>query len=136
MNRTSVMRRVLWLGGFFNFGAALMLTFPASIGQLAGLPPPGSVFYCWTLALLVALFGGVYIWLARQPQIDRPLVAVAIIGKVGVFAVGIAAWLVGATPGRAVLPAIGDLIFACLFLWWLTGESGEQQPGASNFTSP
>lgn len=66
------MRAVLWLGGLFNFGAAAMLAFPASLGQAVALPPPGSLCYSSMLALFVGLFGGVYLWLACKPQIDRP----------------------------------------------------------------
>ena len=131
MNRTSIMRSALWLGALFNFGAALMLAFPASLGQLAGLPPPGSLFYSWMLALLIGLFGGVYLWLAQRATIDRPLVVVAIVGKVGVFAVAVACWQLGQIPGRGVVPAIGDLIFGLVFLWWLAGEVREHIPSSS-----
>ncbi|MEB3293440.1 MAG: hypothetical protein VKJ24_09780 [Synechococcales bacterium] len=123
MDRTSFMRGVLWLGAFFNFSAALMLAFPQSLGRVIGLPTPGSMFYPWMLALLIGIFAGVYAWLARRPQIDRPLVVVAAIGKVGVFMVAMMSWLLGEIPGRGLMPAVGDLIFAAVFLWWLQGES-------------
>ncbi len=122
MNRTSIMRIALWVGACFNLGAALMLIFPSSLGQIAGLPLPGSRFYAWLLAILIALFGGVYAWLACRPQIDRPLVAVAIIGKFGVFAVSLACWLLGEIPFRGFVVAIGDLIFGLIYWWWLRGE--------------
>lgn len=130
MSRTSILRRVLWFGALFNFGAALGLAFPASIGRIAALPAPGSRFYSWLLALFVGLFGGVYLWLARRPRIDRPLVVVAIVGKLGVFAVALVCWRLGEIPGRAVVPAVGDLIFGLVFLWWLRGELRERGAGA------
>ena len=116
------MRGALWLGACFNFSAALMLAFPHSLGQIIGLPAPGSLFYPWMLALLIGIFGGVYAWLARQPRIDRSLVVVAVIGKIGVFTVAMISWLLGEIPGRGLIPALGDLIFGVVFLWWLRGE--------------
>ena len=74
------------------------------------------------LALLIGIFGGVYAWLARQPRIDRSLVVVAVIGKIGVFTVAMISWLLGEIPGRGLIPALGDLIFGVVFLWWLRGE--------------
>ena len=120
------MRIALWLGAFFNFSAALMLAFPRSLGQIIGLPAPGSLFYPWMLALLIGIFGGVYAWLARQPRIDRSLVTVAVIGKVGVFIVSIISWQFGEISGRGLIPAVGDLIFGAVFLWWLRSETHPQ----------
>ena len=124
MNRTQIMRIALWLGAFFNFGAALMLIFPVSLGQIAGLPASGSLFYNWLLALFIGIFGATYAWLARQPQIDRSLVTLAIIGKMGVFAVALACWLLGEISLRGYVVAIGDLVFGIIFWWWLRGELG------------
>jgi len=114
----------LWVGAFFNFGAALMFIFPVFLGQIAGLPASGSLFYNWLLALFIGLFGAAYAWLARRPQIDRPLVGLAIIGKMGVFVVALASWLLGVIPLRGFVVAVGDLIFGIIFWWWLRGELG------------
>ena len=132
MDRTSILRGVLRVGALFNFGAAAMLAFPTTLGQVAELPPPGSRFYPWMLAMLVGLFGGVYLWLAQRPRIDRPLVAVAGLGKLGVFAVSTACWQVGEIPGRAMVPAVGDLLFGLVFLGWLAGEVRRPAAGATD----
>jgi hypothetical protein len=73
------------------------------------------------LAFFVVLFGGAYAWLARQPTFDRPLVALAALGKAGVFAIIVTFWLLGEAPGRGVLAAAGDLVLAGIFAWWLLG---------------
>jgi CHASE2 domain-containing sensor protein len=126
----------LWIGAFFNFGAALMFIFPVSLGQIAGLPVSGSLFYNWLLALFIGLFGAVYAWLARRPRIDHPLVGLAIIGKMGVFAVALASWLLGVIPFRGFVVAIGDLVFGMIFWWWLRGElSGLRANRTSNPTA-
>lgn len=119
----SLMRRALWASVPYNAGGALLFLFPASLGQLAGLPGPVPHVYTASLAVLVALFGGTYAWLARQPQIDRPMVAFCALGKAGVFTVLLVCWLLGEAPGRGVIAALGDLGFAVVFAWWLLGDT-------------
>lgn len=104
----------------FNLGGAALFAFPSSpFGQLAGLPSHVPGLYRALLTLFVLLFGGAYAWLARQEQIDRPLVALAAIGKAGAFAVIGGFWLLGVSPGRTALLASGDFVFAGLFAVWL-----------------
>jgi hypothetical protein len=116
-----LMRRALWTSVPYNLGGALVFAFPESLGRLAGLPGPVPLVYAATLAFLVALFAGAYAWLARQPVIDRPLVAVLAIGKAGFFAVVLVCWLLGEAPAAGVAAATGDLVFAGVFAWWLLG---------------
>ena len=118
-----VIRRALWATAVFNVGGALLFAFPASVGQLAGLPGPVPHVYSAFLAFMVALFAATYAWLARQPRIDRPLVAFAALGKAGFFAVVFACWLLGEVPVRAAVAASGDLAFAAIFVWWLRAEA-------------
>jgi hypothetical protein len=73
------------------------------------------------VALFVLLFGGAYAWVASQPRIDRPIVAMAAVGKTGAFVVVVCCWLLGDVPARAVLAITGDLVFAAIFTWWLVG---------------
>jgi hypothetical protein len=127
VDKDHVLRGALWVSVVYNAGAALLFAFPSSpLSQLAGLPARVPPIYAALLAFFVALFGGAYAWLARQPSIDRPLVALAAIGKAGVFALMVTFWLLGEVPGRGVLAAVGDLVLAGIFAWWLLGG----QPGA------
>lgn len=113
-------RGVLTASVFFNIGGAVMFTFPASIlGQLAGLPAAVPLVYRATVALFVLIFAGAYAWLARQPVIDRPMVALAAAGKAGFFSLTVALWLLTEVPAQTVQLAAGDLVFAALFLRWL-----------------
>jgi hypothetical protein len=131
MNDT-LMRRVLRTTAVLNFGAALLFAFPASLGQLAGLPAPAPPLYTTFLALLIALFGATYAWLANQAQIDRPLVAFCALGKTGFVVVALGCWLFADLPSRAVLLASGDLVFAALFAWWLMSASAAPQVSTSS----
>ena len=119
MNPDSTMRLILGVGAAFNAFAAAMIALPGSLGALAALPTGGSLFYRWLLVLFVALFGRAYGWLALQPVIVRPLVGLAAIGKIGVFIVAIACWSSGEIPATTLPPAVGDLAFAGVFVWWL-----------------
>jgi hypothetical protein len=123
MDRDRIMRRTLNASVFFNIGGALLFAFPGSLGRLAGLPAPVPAVYCATLAFLVALFAATYAWLARQPRIDRPLVAFLTVGKAGFFTVVLVCWLFGAASTLSLAAASGDLMFAGIFAWWLMGAT-------------
>ena len=114
-----LMRGALIASAVMNTGAALIFAFPDSLGQLAGLPAPVPHIYTTLLAVFVMLFGVAYAWLARQPVIDRPLVGFSALGKAAVFSTILVFWLLGDLTGRNVLAAIGDLVFAAIFTWWL-----------------
>jgi hypothetical protein len=124
-NSETLFRRVLWAGAAFNAFAALMLAFPDRIGSFTGLPATGPLFYRWMLVLFVTLFGGAYAWLAMQPNICRPLVAMAAIGKTGVLVVSVVCWLLGDIPTESLPPAVVDLAFAGVFAWWLLATRGQ-----------
>lgn len=113
------LRRALWASVFYNFGGFLLFAFPDTLGPLVGMPAPGPRVYTTLLATFVALFGGSYAWVASQPRIDAPMVALGAIGKASAFAVVFAFWLAGAVPGLVVLAISGDLGFAVLFASWL-----------------
>lgn len=124
--RDKVLRRALWASVVYNLGGALLFAFPSSpLGQAAGLPTPVPPIYSTLVAFFVVLFGGSYAWLACQRTMDRPLVALAAIGKSSVFAIIFIFWLLGEAPGRGVLAATGDLLFAGIFAWWLFNTRNE-----------
>jgi hypothetical protein len=131
VNRDQLMRRALWFSVIYNCAAAFLFAFPSSmLGRFAGLPSAVPGLYRTLLAFFVLLFAGAYAWLARRPDIDRPLVAFAAIGKAGAFAIVLALWLERSGPGRGVLAAGGDLVLAVIFVWWLVGEK-QNVPAAS-----
>jgi hypothetical protein len=112
-------RRVLWVSAAFNLGGALLFAFPASLGQLLGLPVPVPGVYTALLVVFILLFGGTYAWVASQPTINRPMVALGAIGKASAFAAVFACWLAGAAPALSVVGMSGDLVLATLFASWL-----------------
>jgi hypothetical protein len=119
MISNQTMRGVLWADVVFNGFAALLLSFPSTLGTLVGLPPSGTVFYPWLLAFFIALFGAAYAWLALQPTFSRPFITLAVFGKCGVFVVALACLLRGDIQFRTFSVTIGDLAFGIFFFLWL-----------------
>jgi hypothetical protein len=126
-----IIRGALWISVPFNLAGAFLFAFPASaMGQLAGLPEAVPASYRALLAFFPLLFGGAYAWLAMQSRPDRALVALAAVGKTGVFAVILALWLGDAVPGASVVAAIGDLTLAAIFVWWLSVSGARNRRGS------
>ncbi|MFT3805453.1 hypothetical protein [Arenimonas sp.] len=123
----NLIRWTLGIGALFNLAAALMLLFPQSFGAFAGVPVSESVFHTWLLALFVALFGATYAWMAHQPEIPRPLLGLAAIGKTGVFFVALACWIRNDIPLTTFSLAIADLAFAAAFFWWLRRDPSKHR---------
>jgi len=129
MARDRGIRIALWVAAGLNLiGIAAFLS-PTAIGGMAGgLPEPGSPFYTTELALVLALFAGAYVWLARQAVIDRPLVALATLGRAGFFTLATAWWLLGELPGRTLLSLTPDPVLAAVFAWCLWATRGRSHP--------
>jgi len=134
-SRDAIMRRALWATAVFNLLGALTFVFPADFAGLTGFPTPVPRVYTALLTVFVLLFAGAYVWLARQPCIDRPLVALAAVGKAGAFAAVFVCWLAGQIPGRAALAFSGDAVFAAIFTWWLVGDPAASPAGEFYHTS-
>lgn len=80
------------------------------------LPIPLSPFLAGQLGFVIALFGGVYLWLARQPIVNRPLLVVGGLGKLGFFALAVAYSISGDVPAQVAINALPDLALGALFL--------------------
>ncbi len=125
MTETS-MRATLWASVLLNGIGAALFAFPSSgIGAALGLPAPTPRLYNTLCALFVGLFGAAYVWLARQPRIDRPLVAFAALTKASVFTVFLVFWLKGVVATLGLLMVVPHLVVAGLFVWWLLNEKRE-----------
>ena len=79
-----------------------------------------AIFLAYALcAVLVALFGLAYAWLAAQRRMDQALLGLAASGKAAVFVLFAVLWTRGAVSEVVLLAAVGDLGFAALWAWWL-----------------
>ena len=128
MNENALMRATLWTSVVLNGVGATLFAFPSESGaELFGLTDPVPRLYSTLCALFVGLFGGAYLWLVRQPRIDRPLVAFAAITKAAVFTVFLAFWISGGVTTLGLLVVLPHLVVAAIFAWWLGRETGDAQ---------
>lgn len=124
MISTRLLRLALWATAPANFAVAALLLVPDSApGRLLGLPAEVPMLYAVLLALFVALFGAMYVWLALQADIDRPLLALGAIGKFSAFLLTSLLWTQGQASDLLAGLFIGDLLFAALFAAWLRGTA-------------
>lgn len=113
-----VIRLALWLTVALNGLGTVIFGQVAVGGSSAFLPVAMPRFAAGHLAWVIALFGVVYGWQAMEPQINRGLIAIGGLGKVGFFLLTLAYWLVGDVPGQMAANATPDLLFGLLFLLW------------------
>ncbi|CAN5867691.1 hypothetical protein BH23GEM9_BH23GEM9_29460 [soil metagenome] len=123
MSRDRAIRVALWLSVVLS-AMALAVFVPMALGYESTLVPVALPRHIVAQqAVGIGLFGIVYAWLARQAVINRALVAVGGLGKLGYFFTTVAYWLAGDLPaamvGNAVLP---DLLLGAAFVWWAATE--------------
>ena len=118
MSSDRVIRGALWATVALNvLGVAVFA--PAALGAESSLLPVAVPrYFAAQLGFVIALFAGVYAWLAVQPRINRPLIMVGALGKLGFFGLTLAYAVAGDVPMRMALNATPDLVFAIVFLWW------------------
>lgn len=123
MDTSRLIRPALLAAALFNLGAALAFAFPATLGQVAGLPPAPPL-YAALVAVFVLLFGASYFWAAWQAVIPKHLVAFGAVGKTSAAVLFFSLWLAGQASLLLMLGGLGDLAFAALFFSWLRSQRG------------
>lgn len=117
MSRHHLLRIALWASVGINALGVLVFA-PLAVGRPSPLlPVSSSPFLAGQVALVIALFGAVYAWLARQPVAYRPLVIVGGLGKLGFFCLSVAYAAAGVVPVHVAMNAIPDLLLGATFLW-------------------
>ena len=69
------------------------------------------------MGFVIALFGGVYYWLARQPTVHLPVLVVGGLGKLGFFALAVVYAVAGVVPAQVAVSALPHLVLGALILW-------------------
>ncbi|HEY1076672.1 MAG TPA: hypothetical protein VGE51_08270 [Fontimonas sp.] len=115
-----LVRATLWISVPFNLLVAVMLLFPASrIGALLDLPTPVPPLYAALSSMFVAAFGLLYAWMPLQKSLNREMLAFVSLCKTAAFLAALSLWLSGLGSGMLALAAVGDLVFAAIWMRWL-----------------
>ena len=104
----------------FSFVVALpFLAAPDVVLAAFNIPVPGDLLFHRFTGFLVLCFGIGYGFVARDPQRNRAIVWIGLIGKTGVVMLFAQAWLSGALPFAAFAVSFGDIVFAIGFAVFL-----------------
>lgn len=118
MSRDRILRNALWAAVALNTLGVVVFALPALGHASPLLPIAVPAYFAAQVGFTIALFGGVYAWLALQPQVNRALVVVGGLGKLGFFTLTVAYAVAGVVPAGMALNATPDLLLAAVFLWW------------------
>ncbi|MGC2234787.1 MAG: hypothetical protein WA584_01330 [Pyrinomonadaceae bacterium] len=112
-------RIVLFATAALNLGGSIAFV-PSfrSLREMSGFPEAHPA-YLWILAAWIFAFGVCYLWMAITESRERLFIAIGAIGKLSFFVILAIYSLTGGLPANAALGGAGDLIFGCLFVYWL-----------------
>lgn len=118
----SAWRVVFAAAAFFNCAVGLpLLLAPAQGVALMGVPAQASMLFVQMSGALIVMFGVSYAWVAADLGL-RPLVWLGAIGKLLAFSLLAIYWRQGEVPDTPFILGFGDLIFALVFLWFLSSR--------------
>ena len=90
-----------------------------SIFPMFGMEVPPSLLFLQSFFGVVVVFGIGYYLVSRNINKNHGIVLLGILTKLYVFILFLAYFIIGDSNFLSVVPAIGDLIFACLFVEFL-----------------
>lgn len=95
---------------------ALFLIIPYQLFSMTNVPPPNHVGYIQFPALLLVIFGIMFLNIARDPVANRNLILYGILLKISYCSVVFLNWMQSNIPMMWVVFAFFDLIFLVLFI--------------------
>ena len=129
MTRRTYYKRLFYAAAIFNWLAAATVIAKASFPSLIALDTPFDSFGGQVFGLLAAVFGYGYFLVGRDPARNEGIVWMGIIGKLLIFALFLAHAMAGTFPFVLVIPTIGDVIFAFLFVEFLVAGRARYAEG-------
>jgi hypothetical protein len=115
-------RIALWLTVALNALGTGIFGLAAVGGSSPFLPVAIPRFAAGHIAWVIALFGVLYAWQAMEPHINRGLIAIGGVGKLGFFLLTLAYSVAGDIPAQMAANAAPDLLFGVVFLAWAHGR--------------
>ncbi|MEJ2087592.1 MAG: hypothetical protein P8Y69_03780 [Gammaproteobacteria bacterium] len=118
-----VIRASLWATAPLNLVAAVTFAVPAwGVGPFLQLPQEAHPLYTILSGAMIGLFGAVYVWLALQDNIHRPLLLIGACGKSLAVVIAVGLFAHGDLSGTTTVVLAGDAAFAALWFHWLSSS--------------
>lgn len=119
----TIVRASLWITAPFNLLAGFIFAFPSSWpGQLIDFPAEVHPFFAYFSGAMVALFGLMYIWLARQREIVKPILFFGASGKTLAAIIAIGLFATDQLSATTAFLMAGDLFFAGFWFYYLATD--------------
>ena len=106
--RERLLRTTLYFTFFYNLMGFITFLAPKRFGQLAGLPAGVPFLFTGFIAFNILLFGLVGLWQARQPDMNRPVLAIFGISKITFCLLMGLSWLMGEVTFAGFLMSLVD----------------------------
>jgi hypothetical protein len=120
-DKTVYYRYLFIIGAIWNIVIALGFLFlTKQVLPLFGLQMPAEPVWLYLFSALVLVFGLGYYWVSRNLDRNHAVVGMGVVGKLLVFLILGYYWIAGSIPTLTALAGVGDLVFAILFLGFLT----------------
>jgi len=119
MTRRTYYKRMFYAAAIFNWLAAATVISKATFPSVIAMDSPFDAFGGEVFGLLAMVFGYGYFLVGRDPACNEGIVRMGIIGKLLIFILFLAHAMAGTFPFVLVIPTIGDVVFAFLFLEFL-----------------
>ncbi len=118
MSPTSTVRAVFFVGALYDLGLgiAFLVAGPALYDAL-GVPPPSHWAYVHFPALLLAVFGLMFLAVAVRPRANRNLIPYGMLLKASYSGVVFAYWFGSGIADLFKPFAVLDLVWLLLFAW-------------------
>ena len=123
--RERLLRTTLYFTFFYNLMGFITFLAPERFGQLAGLPAGVPFLFTGFIAFNILLFGLVGLWQARQPDMNRPVLAIIGISKITFCLLMGLSWLKGEVAFAGFLMSLVDFAMGIVFL---LGARGARNP--------
>ena len=100
-------------------GAWIFASPGSGLGQQYDLPAEVPVLYRALVSFILAVFAGMYAWMAAQATLIRPLLWIGVIGKGGAFITALALFASGQVSTGTVSMLVGDGVLSAIWSVWL-----------------
>src|SRR5271166_379702 len=119
MTRRTYYRRMFYAAAIYNCLATAATIAKTVSPSHIPIGSPFDQFGGQVFASIVAVFGYGYFIVARDPARNEGLIQIGIVGKLLIFLLFLAYAIAGTFLFILMIPAVGDVIFAFLFLEFL-----------------